>query len=677
MSDTNPIEPGEFFRAAADSAIDAIITADAHGVIRFCNAAAEKIFGYPTIDLLGKPLTTLMPERFRHAHQAGLARMVATGEPRVIGKVVELAGLRKDGVEFPLELSLSARPMPEGLFFTGIIRDITQRKMVERRLATEHTVTRVLAESPTLSEATPKILQAICESLGWEMGTFWTVDPHANVLRCGEIWHAPTINLAKFEALSRQTTFGSGIGLPGRVWGTGEPAWIPDVTRDANFPRAPVAAQEGLHAAFGFPIRLASQALGVMEFFSRKIQQPEKDLLQMLSVIGSQIGQFIERKQAEERLKRLQQYTETILDSVPNPIIIIRRNAQVEYFNMAARQILHSPHSREREQTLYEMIHANTETHARLRKSLEGFLGKTGSTPSGPLAKRPASEAAADPLDPHPHPQEGPDHGGLRIGSRVFQYVWFQVHAGPGDETRVGLVLRDITEESRLQDQLIQAEKWAGLGILTSGVGHELNNPLFSVIGFGEAILTEDDPTIMREHAVNIVVAAKRMAEIIHVFTHQSHVEATEAPRDLDVTEQLEQALQTVRLTAGGEEWDVQKDYAPVPKVKARPEDIRQVFTNIITNAVQAMNGRGTLRLATHALGDVITVGIHDSGTGIPQAFASKIFDPFFTTKGQGHGKGLGLTIVRRIMMKYGGDVQVESEEGRGTTFILTFPAAT
>jgi signal transduction histidine kinase len=414
-----------------------------------------------------------------------------------------------------------------------------------------------------------------------------------------------------------------------------------------------------------------------MEFFSRMIQQPDNDLLQMLSVIGSQIGQFIERKQAEERLKRLKQYTETILDSVPNPIIIIRRNAQVEYFNKAARQILHPPSTGEKEQLLYEVLHANTETQTRLHKSLEVFLGDARSDASSPPAERHEKERAADPLDPHLRQGEGPDDRCLRIGSRAFQYVWFHVHAGPGEAAQVGLALRDITEESRLQDQLIQAEKWAGLGILTAGVGHELNNPLFSVIGFGEAILTEDDPTTMREHAVNIVVQAKRMAEIIHVFTHQSHLEAAEAPRALDVAEVLEQALQTVRLTTGDEGWTVRKDFAPVPKVKARPEEIRQVFANIITNGVQAMNGRGTLRLGTKTTGAVVTVSIQDSGVGIPQAYASKIFDPFFTTKGQGYGKGLGLTIVRRIMMKYGGDVQVESEEGRGTTFVLTFPTLT
>jgi two-component system NtrC family sensor kinase len=123
----------ERFRAVAEAVNDAIIAADGHGIIIFWNKAAERIFGYAAGDVTGKPLTCLMPERFREAHQAGLKRMVSTGESHVIGKVVELAGLRKDGSEFPLELSLSASETRDGLFFTGLIRDITERKHMERQ----------------------------------------------------------------------------------------------------------------------------------------------------------------------------------------------------------------------------------------------------------------------------------------------------------------------------------------------------------------------------------------------------------------------------------------------------------------------------------------------------------------------------------------------------------------
>jgi serine phosphatase RsbU (regulator of sigma subunit) len=162
-------------------------------------------------------------------------------------------------------------------------------------------VARTLAESTGLSDAAAKILQSICQGLGWDVGVLWAVDREAGVLRCVEVWHAPMVEIPAFERVSRQRTFSPGIGLPGHVWTSDSPVWIADVTQDANFPRASVAAQEGLHAAVGFPIRHA-EFLGVMEFFSLEIRQPDTELLQMMTSIGSHIGQFMERMKAEADL---------------------------------------------------------------------------------------------------------------------------------------------------------------------------------------------------------------------------------------------------------------------------------------------------------------------------------------------------------------------------------------
>src|SRR6185503_3974423 len=123
-------------------------------------------------------------------------------------------------------------------------------------------------------------------------------------LRCLYLWCKPETSLAEFEEKSRTTTFAKGVGLPGRVWASGEPAWIADVTRDSNFPRAAVAARSGLHGAFGFPILLGGEILGVLEFFSREIREPDTDLLRILTTIGGQIGQFLERRQADDALHR-------------------------------------------------------------------------------------------------------------------------------------------------------------------------------------------------------------------------------------------------------------------------------------------------------------------------------------------------------------------------------------
>jgi PAS domain S-box-containing protein len=174
----------------------------------------------------------------------------------------------------------------------------------DRRLTAEYVAARALAESASLAEAAPRVLQAMCEALRWDYGALWNVDSGANALRCVEAWHLPGVSVPEFEAASRSTVFTRGVGLPGRVWASGEPAWIPDVVGDANFPRAAIARREGLHAAFALPILTRHQVSGVMEFFSREIREPDEGLLKMLTQVGAHIGQFMERKRAEEDLER-------------------------------------------------------------------------------------------------------------------------------------------------------------------------------------------------------------------------------------------------------------------------------------------------------------------------------------------------------------------------------------
>jgi len=188
----------------------------------------------------------------------------------------------------------------------GTAQDITERKRAEQRIRVQYTVTHMLAEAATLEEVTPKILRTVCEFLQWVLGALWSIDREAGVLRCVEIWHRESVEVPQFEAASRESTFMPGIGLPGRVWSSHEPAYIPDVVHDANFVRAPVAEREGLHAGFAFPILLGGDVLGVMEFFSHEIRQPDLELLNMMATIGSQLGQFIERKRAEDALRHAQ-----------------------------------------------------------------------------------------------------------------------------------------------------------------------------------------------------------------------------------------------------------------------------------------------------------------------------------------------------------------------------------
>jgi PAS domain S-box-containing protein len=186
-----------------------------------------------------------------------------------------------------------------------VARDTSSRlETAQRQLTPEYVAARALAESTTLAEAAPRVLQAICEDLTWDYGALWNVDAAAGVLRCVETWRLATVNVDQFDAVSRRITFDKGVGLPGRVWASAKPAWIPDVIADSNFPRAPIASEVKLHGAFGFPICYRGTVVGVMEFFSREIREPDEQMLSMLGNVGEQIGQFMERKRADEELDR-------------------------------------------------------------------------------------------------------------------------------------------------------------------------------------------------------------------------------------------------------------------------------------------------------------------------------------------------------------------------------------
>ena len=168
-----------------DTSPSAVISADETGLITGWNRKAEEIFGWSHDEALGRTLTgTIIPRRYRDAHQRGLARFIEAGEGRLLGETVELAGLHRDGHEFPVEVSVTAtaRSMSR-VDFVAFINDVSQRRMAERLRGVQFAVTRPLASAATWAEAAPQVLRGICETLGWAAGEFWRVDREANVLR--------------------------------------------------------------------------------------------------------------------------------------------------------------------------------------------------------------------------------------------------------------------------------------------------------------------------------------------------------------------------------------------------------------------------------------------------------------------------------------------------------------
>jgi PAS domain S-box-containing protein len=210
----------------------------------------------------------------------------------------------------------------------------------EKRVGVNLAITRILAESPAVSDATPRILETIGTTLRWDVGALWSLDPNATSLRCLSFWSVHPSRVEEFELASRARTFAAGVGLPGRVWDQLKSYWIPELAKDDNFPRAPVAIREGLNAAFAFPIVGGEKFVGVMEFFSSEIRQPDDALLAMFGGIGSQIGQFIERRRAEEALRTREAELEVITDTTPLMLTRCSKDLRYVYVNRAYASML-------------------------------------------------------------------------------------------------------------------------------------------------------------------------------------------------------------------------------------------------------------------------------------------------------------------------------------------------
>jgi sigma-B regulation protein RsbU (phosphoserine phosphatase) len=288
---------------------DAVIAADATNRIVYANPAAGDLLASDWRELVGRPLTMIVPDRLQAAHLTGFNRYLETRQARLIGRPARVAALRADGTEVEVELTLNTfRSETSGDLFIASLRDLSDRVEAERL----HALTRYLSattevavqlgitgEVASLADAAPMVLAAIGAHLGLDAGSIWEIDAHGEQLCCLETWQAPGVETGEFQAATRGRRFAKGQGLPGRVWSGAETVWITDVTKDLNFPRAPQASRAGVHSAFGFPVLSGDEVLGVIEFFSLAIKPPDEDLVRAMTAVGRQIGQFIERTRAE------------------------------------------------------------------------------------------------------------------------------------------------------------------------------------------------------------------------------------------------------------------------------------------------------------------------------------------------------------------------------------------
>jgi diguanylate cyclase (GGDEF)-like protein/PAS domain S-box-containing protein len=260
-------------------------------------------------------------------------------------------------------VSVSGEPVfdSDGTFrgYRGLGKDITERKQAQQRQAIEHAVAQILSESDTLAEAIARVIQAVCDTMGWEYGARWQYDERESAYRCAEVWCREWLRDARLIAWTRDKRFvAGGQGMVRRVLATGEPVWITDVASEPSLGCGPAALESGLNGAMAFPIMHGGRVLGAIEFFARQIWPPDLALGPTTLAIGRQIAQFIVRKQAEERYREL-------VERSPNAILV-HCEGQLVFANRAAAKLLGaSAPAQLLGRSVFDFVHPDYRAYAR------------------------------------------------------------------------------------------------------------------------------------------------------------------------------------------------------------------------------------------------------------------------------------------------------------------------
>lgn len=318
------------FRALAETTPDAIVTANSANCILFVNPAAEQLLGYSAQEMVGQPVTMIVPEEQRSAHLAGFERYVRTREAHLVGSTVMVDVRRADGVLVPVELSLGVAGFGEDLTVTSVIRDISERVRHQRHLAAQLAVTQILA-GPDTPDQEARVVESLTSSLGWDMGVLWLVD--GAQLQPAELWQATPEATATLADATSQSRFRRGEGTPGLAWQAARPVWMEEAHRANNFPRAEAAATDGIVTGVVLPIVTEGSVIGVLELFSRRPDPLDEDLRDVLATVASQIGESLRRQQHAADLARsnadLDQFALMVAHDVAEPLRTIAGFAQL------------------------------------------------------------------------------------------------------------------------------------------------------------------------------------------------------------------------------------------------------------------------------------------------------------------------------------------------------------
>ena len=658
---------------------NAVVLTDAEGRTVWVNEGFTRITGYGFEEVLGKkPGSILQGPGTDPETVDRIRKRIHKGE----GFSEEILNYGKDGQSYWLAIEVQPIRDASGQItnFMAMETDITVRRAALQRLGIQFGVSRVLTESKNLEAAVPLLLKTICENLGWQLGQFWRHEDER--LRFVDFWHLPSTPFEAFIFSSRAMEFTRTVGLPGRVWATGEPAWIPDVTRDANFRRNTIAAREGLHGAFAFPIVVRGRLWAVTEFFSRNIEEPDQNMLRTFAAVGNQIAEFVVRRQVEEALQETNTLQQAILEGANYSIISTKPDGIIQTFNSTAERMLGYTSEEVVGKCTPSIIHDPDELTARAT-DLTRELGREVEPGFEVLVARAKLGIPDEREWTYIHKD------GRRFPVRLSVTALLEENA-----KEVGYlgIASDITESKRAASELLEAKKASeaanqAKSEFLATMSHEIRTPMNGVLGMTELLLRTNLSSRQRAFALAVAQSANGLLHIIDDVLDFSKIEAGRlsiVSEEFDIGSITDEVLEIA--TPRGLDKNIvlaaiiQND---VPaKLKGDPQRLRQVLINLVGNAVKfTEQGEVSVRIRRLpcAVGELkLRFEIKDTGIGLTREQIQRLFKPFVqadrSSARRFGGTGLGLAISRQLVELMGGRIGVESEAGAGSTFWVELP---
>ncbi|MCW9035885.1 MAG: ATP-binding protein [Rhodospirillales bacterium] len=503
-------------------------------------------------------------------------------------------------------------------------------------------------------------LDEVCAYMEWPIGhAYIEKERGSGELVSAGLWHLekPEVN-DDFRQLTEKTSFKSGVGLPGRVYKTGQPAWIPDVNEDPNFPRAKRSGEPlPVGSGFAFPVMTGRETTAVLEFFSENVEEMGDEVLDLMARVGTQLGRVIERGRAEEALKAREAYTKTILKNLAEGVITMDvKNGTIDMVNTIAETICGA--SLEDIQQGKAPLIANEE--GKELEALGKYLTKNRSRylDVGPI------QVKAIKGDGTPFPLE-------------FSLSSF----AENDAEQLICVIRDITERKETERQLLHGQRMEAIGQMTGGIAHDFNNVLTAMLGnmqIVETLVDEHPQALGRTRAA--LTAGERAVDTTRrllAFSRQQDLSLETVEVNGLVNETIKLIKQTFSSAI-----DIQTKLMDVPiYVHVDKSHLENAVINFAVNARDALEEGGRIvvqvgleEVSSNKSEKFASISVQDNGVGIPDEILDRVFEPFFTTKDIGKGTGLGLSTVYGFAKQAGGDLVIKSKPGEGTNVTISLP---